>query len=121
MSDAQVGQLQRLHDITAEQLAAYPARVIGLLGVAGGNGLDLIDPGTTDAVFGYDINADYLDACEARYEAGTSPLLSSSCPIVVLRLAVAMEGFSAAEGKASVRRDFFVGNRRPSGRSTTRR
>jgi len=67
MSDAQVGQLQRLHDITEEQLAAYPARAIGLLGVAGGNGLDLINPRTTDAVFGYDINADYLDACEARY------------------------------------------------------
>jgi hypothetical protein len=67
MSDAQVGQLQRLHDITAEQLAGYPARVIGVLGVAGGNGLDLINPETTDAVYGYDVNHDYLAACEARY------------------------------------------------------
>jgi hypothetical protein len=67
MSDERVGQLQQLHDITKEQLAAYPSRAIGVLGVAGGNGLDLIDLGTTDAVFGYDINADYLDACEARY------------------------------------------------------
>jgi len=67
MGDARVGQLQLLHEITAEQLAAYPSRAIGVLGVAGGNGLDLINPGTTDAVYGYDINADYLAACEVRY------------------------------------------------------
>jgi hypothetical protein len=70
MSDAQVGQLQRLHDITGEQLAAYPSRVIGVLGIAGGNGLDLIDPQTTHAVYGYDVNPDYLAACEARYRDG---------------------------------------------------
>ena len=68
MNDAQVGQLQQLHDITREQLAAaYPCRAVGLLGIAGGNGLDLVDPATTDAVFGYDINADYLLACESRH------------------------------------------------------
>jgi hypothetical protein len=67
MSDAQVGQLQRLRDITGEQLAAYPSRTIGVLGVAAGNGLDLINPETTDAVYGYDINADYLEACQTRY------------------------------------------------------
>lgn len=67
MSDARVGQLQQLHDITAEQLAAYPCRTVGVLGIAGGNGLDLIDSQTTDAVFGYDVNADYLAVCEARY------------------------------------------------------
>jgi hypothetical protein len=67
MGDPRVGQLQRLHDITGEQLAAYPSRAIGVLGIAGGNGLDLIDPKTTDAVYGYDINPDYLAACETRY------------------------------------------------------
>jgi hypothetical protein len=67
MGDPGVGQLQRLHEITAEQLAAYPSRAIGVLGVAGGNGLDLIDPETTDAVYGYDINPDYLAACGTRY------------------------------------------------------
>lgn len=70
MSDVRVGQLQQLHAITAEQLTDYPSRAIGILGVAGGNGLDLIDPRTTDVVFGYDINADYLAACEARYRDG---------------------------------------------------
>jgi hypothetical protein len=67
MSDPHVGQLQQLHDITRDQLETYPARAIGVLGVAGGNGLDLIDPERTDAVFGYDINASYLAACESRY------------------------------------------------------
>ena len=67
MGDPRVGQLQRLHDIIKEQLAAYPSRAIGVLGIAGGNGLDLIDPETTDAVYGYDVNPDYLAACEARY------------------------------------------------------
>jgi hypothetical protein len=67
MGDPRVGQLQRLHDITEEQLAAYPSQAIGVLGIAGGNGLDLIDPETTDAVCGYDVNPDYLAACEARY------------------------------------------------------
>jgi hypothetical protein len=67
MSDARVGQLQRLHDITAEQLTCYPSRTIGVLGIAGGNGLDLVDPETTDAVYGYDINPGYLAACETRY------------------------------------------------------
>lgn len=67
MSDARVGQLQQLHHITGEQLTAYPPRTIGVLGVAGGNGLDLINPETTDTVYGYDINTDYLDACKARY------------------------------------------------------
>ena len=67
MSNENVGQLQRLHTITKEQITAYPARAIGVLGVAGGNGLDLINPNTTDAVYGYDINGDYLAACEARH------------------------------------------------------
>jgi hypothetical protein len=67
MGDPRVGQLQRLHEITGEQLAAYPSRAIGVLGIAGGNGLEPIDPETTDAVYGYDINPDYLAACETRY------------------------------------------------------
>lgn len=67
MGDRRVGQLQRLHDITREQLATYPSRSIGILGIAGGNGLDLIDPETTDALYGYDINPEYLAICDIRY------------------------------------------------------
>ena len=68
MSDDAVGQLQRLHEITRAQLADNPAHTIGILGIAGGNGLDLVDPDTVDSVYGYDINPDYLKACRARYD-----------------------------------------------------
>jgi len=66
-ADPQVGQLQRLREITKEQLSACPARTIGVLGVAGGNGVDLVDPDAAEAVYGYDINPAYLDACASRY------------------------------------------------------
>ena len=69
MADPQVGQLQRLHEITGEQLATYPTRTVGVLGVAGGNGLDLIAPASVDAVYGYDVNPVYLATCESRYGA----------------------------------------------------
>ena len=62
-----VGQLQRLRGIHRGAVRRYPFRRVGVLGVAGGNGLDLIDPRATDAVFGYDINPDYLAACDDRY------------------------------------------------------
>lgn len=70
MADASVTQLQRLHRITGEKLADNPCSTIGVLGVAGGNGLDLIDADRVQAVDGYDINPDYLDACERRYRSG---------------------------------------------------
>ena len=69
MSDPSVGQLQMLRQITNEQLTAFPSRSIGILGIAGGNGLDLIDPAVTDTIFGFDLNTEYLGACEARYRA----------------------------------------------------
>lgn len=75
MSDAAVGQLQLLHQITGEQLTAYPSRSVGILGVAGGNGLDLIDPATTYAIFGYDINGQYLQACADRHKPTHGPRL----------------------------------------------
>ena len=67
MSDASVGQLQMLRQITGEQLTAFPSRSIGILGIAGGNGLDLIDPTFTEAIYGFDVNAAYLGACATRY------------------------------------------------------
>ena len=69
MGDERVTQLQRLHDITGDQLTAHPAHSIGVLGIAGGNGLDLVDPRTTNDVYGYDINPDYLRVCQSRYRA----------------------------------------------------
>ncbi|WP_040197995.1 class I SAM-dependent methyltransferase [Candidatus Soleaferrea massiliensis] len=61
-----VFQLQTLHGIMQRQLDGDARRVM-ILGVAGGNGLDLIDPERHDMVYGVDINQDYLDVCRKRY------------------------------------------------------
>lgn len=64
-----VGQLQALDRLMARQLAAYPARTAAILGVAGGNGLEHVDPEKYEIVYGIDVNEDYLAACAARYPA----------------------------------------------------
>ena len=96
MSDATVGQLQLLHQITGEQLTTYPSRSIGILGVAGGNGLDLIDPATTDAVFGYDINGRYLEACADRHKATLGPRLQPVQASIDRALSIAPVGLLIA-------------------------
>ena len=63
----QVQQLQALHRVMQRQLTAYPIQSVAILGVAGGNGLDLIDPQKIKTVFGIDINATYLHTCQERY------------------------------------------------------
>lgn len=68
MQDSQVGQLQLLHHITSEQLADHPGTRVGVLGVAGGNGLDIINSEDVTAVYGIDINPQYLETCRARFQ-----------------------------------------------------
>lgn len=67
MAHEDVGQLQALSRLTQAQLAAYPARTLLYLGIAGGNGLEYLEPERWDAIWGVDINAAYLAACRARY------------------------------------------------------
>lgn len=67
MGDQRVGQLARLREVTRDQFAATSSRRVGVLGVAGGNGLDVIDPAEVDVVFGYDVNGKFLTACSDRY------------------------------------------------------
>ncbi len=62
-----VGQLQALNALMKEQFEAYPAKTILILGVAGGNGLEHIDPGKTEKVLGVDINKAYLAECAKRH------------------------------------------------------
>lgn len=65
-SDA-VRQLQVLNAMMKEQLAQYPVKSIMIMGIAGGNGLEHIDPEVINHVIGVDINREYLDACVRRY------------------------------------------------------
>ena len=62
-----VYQLQTMNEMMKEQFCAYPAQSVMILGVAGGNGLEHIDPETFRFVYGVDINPDYLKVCQKRH------------------------------------------------------
>lgn len=78
MKSDSVRQLQVLNAMMKEQLAQYPVKSIMILGIAGGNGLEHIDPEIINHVIGVDINSDYLDACVSRYPQ-LSDLLEMLC------------------------------------------
>lgn len=67
MSSDQVFQTQALDRATHERLSRYPHVRLLMLGIAGGNGLDQVDAAKVEAVYGVDVNADYLEACTSRY------------------------------------------------------
>ena len=62
-----VRQLGVLADLFAEALAACRPASVAVLGVAGGNGLDRIDPRVTARILGIDINPGYLAETARRY------------------------------------------------------
>ena len=67
MSLDSVRQLQTLNRMMREQLEAYPVRSAMILGVAGGNGLEHVRREKYDAVYGIDLNRDYLRAAAQRH------------------------------------------------------
>lgn len=67
MKSSSVLQLQAMNAIMKDQFYRYPCRTITVLGVAGGNGLEHIDPGIIETVYGVDINRDYLEECKTRF------------------------------------------------------
>lgn len=77
MSLDSVGQLQAMNEMMRAQFSAFPAKTLMILGVAGGNGLEHIRPGTFVKIYGVDINQQYLNACRKRHQAleGTLELL----------------------------------------------
>lgn len=68
MSLDSVNQLQTLNMIMKEQFSSYPVSDVMILGVAGGNGLEHVDPGRYKAVYGIDINEEYLKAVRDRFK-----------------------------------------------------
>lgn len=73
-----VFQLQAMNAMMRAQFAACPAKTVMILGVAGGNGLEHLDPGAWERVYGVDINRDYLVVCGARYP-GLGTVLETIC------------------------------------------
>jgi len=71
---AQVAQAQLLTDVLAEVLREYSPRSIAVVGCAGGNGFQKIDPQITPRVVGIDINPDYIAQTRIRFD-GRIPTL----------------------------------------------
>lgn len=67
MSLDSVKQLQAMNEIMKTQFSIYPVSTAMVLGVAGGNGLEYVNPIKYQKVYGIDINEDYLLAVRKRY------------------------------------------------------
>lgn len=67
MSSVEVQQLGVLSGLFAETLRCCRPASIGVLGIAGGNGLDHVDSSITARVVGLDVNPLYLEAARQRY------------------------------------------------------
>jgi hypothetical protein len=67
MSSPSVGQLKTLANLFEEALTYCHPDSVAILGIAGGNGLDRIDPHVTKRVIGIDIHPAYLDKVRDRY------------------------------------------------------
>jgi hypothetical protein len=111
MSAAGVEQLGPLRDLFRLALDfTRPASVV-VLGVAGGNGLDVIDPAVTRRVAGVDIHPGYLAATAARYpavelhECDLAAGAPAGCaPAALVHAALIFEHAGAEECLASARR-----------------
>lgn len=73
-----VMQLQAMNSMMKKQFYWYSANTVMVLGIAGGNGLEHIDPQKIQKVYGVDINNDYLKECVARY-ANLKDVLECLC------------------------------------------
>ena len=78
MKQEDVNQLQALNPMMKQQVNSYPVKELMILGVAGGNGLEHIDPDHFQTVYGIDINEDYLQSASQRY-AHLSNILKLQC------------------------------------------
>jgi hypothetical protein len=66
---SEVRQDEPLAELFGEALAFCRPRSLAILGIAGGNGLDRIDPSLTMRVVGVDINRSYLACVAERYRS----------------------------------------------------
>ncbi len=69
MSAPAVAQAEMLADVLRGLAERYRPRSLAVLGTAGGNGLDGIDPRVTERVVAVDIHPEYLETCGARHAA----------------------------------------------------
>lgn len=67
MRSPDVDQLGPLSRLFADALRRHRPESVAVLGVAGGNGLEHVDPAVTRRIVGLDINPGYLDAARGRF------------------------------------------------------
>lgn len=67
MNYKSVQQLTALNDMMKGQIESYDTDTLMILGIAGGNGLNHIDPHKYTRVYGVDVNENYLIECTKRY------------------------------------------------------
>jgi len=67
MRSPAVQQLDSLADLFGEVLKIKTPSSVAILGIAGGNGLDRVDPKTSRRIVGVDIHPEYLNAVRERY------------------------------------------------------
>src|SRR5689334_16377937 len=68
MALPQVAQARMLSDQFAALLAQQQPRSVAIVGCAGGNGFQCIDPEQTERVVAIDVNPHYIDAVRSRYQ-----------------------------------------------------
>ena len=62
-----VMQLQAMNEMMKGQFDTYPISSVMIFGIAGGNGLEHIQKGRFDKIYGIDINSSYLKEVAKRY------------------------------------------------------
>lgn len=62
-----VMQLQSMNEMMKGQFDTYPISSVMIFGIAGGNGLEHIQKGRFEKIYGVDINASYLQEVAKRY------------------------------------------------------
>ena len=67
MSLPAVGQAQMIADQFDRALTRWAPASVAVIGCAGGNGLDRIEPGTVERVVAVDLNPDYIECTRARH------------------------------------------------------
>lgn len=69
MNDPDVGQLPVLASLFQRVIERWQPHSVAIAGVAGGNGLEAIDPSVTKRIAGIDINHEYLETVQQRFGA----------------------------------------------------
>jgi SAM-dependent methyltransferase len=81
MASSSVDQASLLADVFSAALQRFRPQSIAVIGCAGGNGFDRIDPRTTTRVIGMDINSEYLDATARRHSGDFKELVLHNADI----------------------------------------